>query len=106
MQLRRKLCALRRDNLLHRGCSSVSCRVSYTATNGRPKLAQARNGWGVSFSFAAANMKRFRRTSGEPVGFTLVDLPAVSERKRAAFTLVELLVVIAIIGILVALLLP
>jgi prepilin-type N-terminal cleavage/methylation domain-containing protein len=39
-------------------------------------------------------------------GFTLVELPAVSERKRSAFTLVELLVVIAIIGILVALLLP
>jgi prepilin-type N-terminal cleavage/methylation domain-containing protein len=39
-------------------------------------------------------------------GFTLFGLPAVSERKRAAFTLVELLVVIAIIGILVALLLP
>jgi prepilin-type N-terminal cleavage/methylation domain-containing protein/prepilin-type processing-associated H-X9-DG protein len=39
-------------------------------------------------------------------GFTLVELPVVSERERAAFTLVELLVVIAIIGILVALLLP
>jgi prepilin-type N-terminal cleavage/methylation domain-containing protein len=39
-------------------------------------------------------------------GFTLVELPAVSTRKRSAFTLVELLVVIAIIGILVALLLP
>jgi prepilin-type N-terminal cleavage/methylation domain-containing protein/prepilin-type processing-associated H-X9-DG protein len=39
-------------------------------------------------------------------GFTFVDLPAVSMRKRRAFTLVELLVVIAIIGILVALLLP
>src|SRR3954468_887367 len=39
-------------------------------------------------------------------GLTLVELPAVSTRKRAAFTLVELLVVIAIIGILVALLLP
>jgi prepilin-type N-terminal cleavage/methylation domain-containing protein len=39
-------------------------------------------------------------------GFTLVELPLVSKRKRAAFTLVELLVVIAIIGILVALLLP
>src|SRR5262245_5205961 len=38
--------------------------------------------------------------------FTLVELPVVSERRRAAFTLVELLVVIAIIGILVALLLP
>ena len=39
-------------------------------------------------------------------GFTPVELPAVSKRKRAAFTLVELLVVIAIIGVLVALLLP
>jgi prepilin-type N-terminal cleavage/methylation domain-containing protein/prepilin-type processing-associated H-X9-DG protein len=39
-------------------------------------------------------------------GFTLVELPAVSARKRIAFTLVELLVVIAIIGVLVALLLP
>jgi prepilin-type N-terminal cleavage/methylation domain-containing protein len=38
--------------------------------------------------------------------FTLVELPVVSTRKRSAFTLVELLVVIAIIGILVALLLP
>jgi prepilin-type N-terminal cleavage/methylation domain-containing protein/prepilin-type processing-associated H-X9-DG protein len=39
-------------------------------------------------------------------GFTLVALPAVSNRKRNAFTLVELLVVIAIIGVLVGLLLP
>jgi prepilin-type N-terminal cleavage/methylation domain-containing protein/prepilin-type processing-associated H-X9-DG protein len=39
-------------------------------------------------------------------GFTLVELPVASRRKRLAFTLVELLVVIAIIGILVALLLP
>jgi prepilin-type N-terminal cleavage/methylation domain-containing protein len=39
-------------------------------------------------------------------GFTLVEPPVVSKRKRTAFTLVELLVVIAIIGILVALLLP
>src|SRR5258708_1742960 len=39
-------------------------------------------------------------------GFTLVDLPAVSKRKRVAFTLVELLVVIAIISVLIALLLP
>jgi prepilin-type N-terminal cleavage/methylation domain-containing protein len=39
-------------------------------------------------------------------GFTRVELPVVSKRERAAFTLVELLVVIAIIGILVALLLP
>jgi prepilin-type N-terminal cleavage/methylation domain-containing protein/prepilin-type processing-associated H-X9-DG protein len=53
-----------------------------------------------------------RRTSSRSAdcrgsrGFTLVDLPAVSKRKRHAFTLVELLVVIAIIGVLVALLLP
>ncbi len=39
-------------------------------------------------------------------GFTLVELPVVSKRKRSAFTLVELLVVIAIIGVLIALLLP
>ena len=39
-------------------------------------------------------------------GFTLVELPAVSEGKSKAFTLVELLVVIAIIGVLLALLLP
>ena len=38
--------------------------------------------------------------------FTLVELPAVSERKRAAFTLVELLVVIGMICALIALLLP
>jgi len=38
--------------------------------------------------------------------FTQVELPAVSARKRNAFTLVELLVVIAIIGTLIALLLP
>ena len=47
-----------------------------------------------------------RRGFARHVGFTLVELPAVSRRKRSAFTLVELLVVIAIIGILVALLLP
>jgi prepilin-type N-terminal cleavage/methylation domain-containing protein/prepilin-type processing-associated H-X9-DG protein len=39
-------------------------------------------------------------------GFALVDPSPVSNRHRAAFTLVELLVVIAIIGVLVALLLP
>ena len=38
-------------------------------------------------------------------GFTLVELPVVSKRKRYAFTLVELLVVIAIIGVLLGLML-
>ena len=40
-----------------------------------------------------------------PAAFTLVELPAVSVSKRAAFTLVELLVVIGIIVILMALVL-
>ena len=51
-------------------------------------------------------MKREFSTTPKPRGFTLVELPVVSKRKRSAFTLIELLVVIAIIGILVALLLP
>jgi prepilin-type N-terminal cleavage/methylation domain-containing protein len=63
----------------------------------------------IRLSKPAANPLRRRDLTlrdGNKSGFTLVELPVVSLRKRAAFTLVELLVVIAIIGILVALLLP
>ncbi len=44
--------------------------------------------------------------SARKAGFTLVELPVVTERKASGFTLVELLVVIGIIAILVSILLP
>src|SRR5262245_16147867 len=45
-------------------------------------------------------------SSRKRAAFTLVELPVVSLRKRAAFTLVELLVVIGIIAVLIGILIP
>jgi prepilin-type N-terminal cleavage/methylation domain-containing protein/prepilin-type processing-associated H-X9-DG protein len=63
-----------------------------------PRLSPARV---VSISFRSNASPARRRP-----GFTLVELPAVSRRKRGAFTLVELLVVIGIISVLIGILLP
>jgi len=53
---------------------------------------------------AACGPRGRRRISG--AGFALVERPAVSRRRRAAFTLVELLIVVAVVALLVAMLAP
>ena len=47
-----------------------------------------------------------RARGGGREAFTLIELPAVRQRKREAFTLIELLVVIAIISLLASILVP
>ena len=61
---------------------------------GDSSVADDRNGWGVSFSFAAVNMKRLRRMGGEPVGFTLVELLVV----MSIFTALGLLALMVVPG--------
>jgi len=73
-----------------------------------PQVANAEYSHRLGFTLVelpAVSKSALRRRAA----FTLVELPAVSKRRRElrpGFTLVELLVVIAIIGVLVALLLP
>jgi len=52
------------------------------------------------------NAKLNGRRPNRGAAFSLVELPALSERKRTAFSLVEVIVVIGIIATLIAMLLP